>query len=174
MGQYAGEAYVEYRPGQLGVPLSPSTDHSTIDLHIALKPDRENALIEALYEVSDPMLPKHVPLPLFRPLAPVLTCTIQGAGRRASRTAPRYVHVGHFLARTQWRALPRLKWRRLVDRHWGFPCPKLMTFSARRIRFTGTLVRQKTILRTLSYSIPAALHEHVRTVCTDDVFLCTA
>jgi hypothetical protein len=39
---------------------------TTIDLHIALKPHHESALIDALYEVSDPRLPTHVLLPLFR------------------------------------------------------------------------------------------------------------
>jgi hypothetical protein len=33
----------------------------TIDLYIALKSHREDALIDALYEVSDPEHPKHVP-----------------------------------------------------------------------------------------------------------------
>ncbi len=39
--------------------------NTTIDLHIALKPHRESALIDALYAVSDPSLPKQVLLPLF-------------------------------------------------------------------------------------------------------------
>ncbi len=33
---------------------------TTIDLCVALKPHRENALIDVLYEVSDPMNRKHV------------------------------------------------------------------------------------------------------------------
>ncbi len=33
---------------------------TTIDLHLALTPHHENALIDALYEVSDPRSPKHV------------------------------------------------------------------------------------------------------------------
>jgi hypothetical protein len=33
---------------------------TTIDLHIALIPQYENALIDALYEVSDPRSPKYV------------------------------------------------------------------------------------------------------------------
>ena len=33
----------------------------TIDLHLALEPHHPNALIDALYEVSDPKHPKHVP-----------------------------------------------------------------------------------------------------------------
>ncbi len=39
---------------------------TTIDLHIALEPHRENALIDALYAVSDPSLPRHVLLSFFR------------------------------------------------------------------------------------------------------------
>ena len=33
---------------------------ATIDLHVALKPHHENALIDSLYEVSDPKHPKCV------------------------------------------------------------------------------------------------------------------
>jgi len=33
---------------------------TTIDLHFALTPHHENALIDALYGVSDPRSPKHV------------------------------------------------------------------------------------------------------------------
>ncbi len=33
---------------------------TTIDLYVALKPHRENALIDVLYEVSSPGNPKHV------------------------------------------------------------------------------------------------------------------
>jgi hypothetical protein len=40
----------------LGLP----PNESRIDLHVALKPQRENALVNALYEVSRPRSPKHV------------------------------------------------------------------------------------------------------------------
>lgn len=42
-------------------------DGTTIDLHIALKPERKNALVDALLEVSQPRHPKFVLLtiPLF-------------------------------------------------------------------------------------------------------------
>ena len=39
-------------------------DHATIDLRVALKPHREVALVDALYEVSDPDHPKCVSVPL--------------------------------------------------------------------------------------------------------------
>ncbi|KAH8995566.1 peptidase S8/S53 domain-containing protein [Lactarius hatsudake] len=49
----------------------PSTG-TTIDLYIALSPRHENALIDALYEVSDPRHPRHVHL-AAAPLTPSFT-----------------------------------------------------------------------------------------------------
>ena len=48
---------------------------ATIDLRVALKPHRENALIDALYEVSDPKQPKCVSSPLFHMRSRLLTDT---------------------------------------------------------------------------------------------------
>ena len=39
--------------------LGPPHSNITIDLYIALKPENENALIDALYEVSTPGNPKY-------------------------------------------------------------------------------------------------------------------
>jgi tripeptidyl-peptidase-1 len=50
---------------------------TTINLHVALKPDRESALIHALYEVSDPGHPKHV-LSTTPSLTDVLTSATAG------------------------------------------------------------------------------------------------
>ena len=51
----------------------PSVD-TMIDLRIALKPHRENALIDALYEVSNPKHPKHVLYSIHLPTHMILTC----------------------------------------------------------------------------------------------------
>jgi hypothetical protein len=69
--------------------LGPSPNNTMIDLYIALKPHRENSLIDALYEVSNPGHPKRVVL-TTHPLVLVLTCasaplqiwrpSVQGAG----------------------------------------------------------------------------------------------
>jgi tripeptidyl-peptidase-1 len=40
---------------------------ATIDLHVVLKPYRDNALIDTLYEVSDPNHPKYVTSPSSSP-----------------------------------------------------------------------------------------------------------
>jgi tripeptidyl-peptidase-1 len=53
------QAHLAYRPAQwetLGHPPA----GTTLNLHFALKPQHEDALIDALYEVSVPGSPKHV------------------------------------------------------------------------------------------------------------------
>src|ERR1700761_1342848 len=57
----------------LGTPL-PGT---TIDLQVALKPDNENALIDALYDVSTPRSPKYAsPTLLHAQCTHVYRCSI--------------------------------------------------------------------------------------------------
>ena len=56
---------------------------TTIDLHIALKAQNENALIDALYEVSSPDHPKYVPsTTLRRTLYPPTRATVMWKIRR--------------------------------------------------------------------------------------------
>jgi hypothetical protein len=69
--------------------LGPPPTNTTIDLYVALKPQRANALIDALYEVSNPGHQKFVVI-TTHPLVLVLTCAaapfqiwrpfVQGAG----------------------------------------------------------------------------------------------
>jgi hypothetical protein len=54
----------------LGHPLA----GTRIKLHIALRPERESALIDAVSEISNPRHPRHVLL-TTPPLAPLFTCT---------------------------------------------------------------------------------------------------
>src|SRR6266702_716525 len=102
---------------------------TTIDLYIALQPHRESALIDALYEVSDPTHLRHDPL-TAPPLVPLFTCAaapfqiwrtpFQGTGRRACQAAPRYARARQFLACTSRRAIIlhlNDTWRRLADSH---------------------------------------------------------
>ena len=49
---------------------------ATIDLHIALKPDHEASIIDALYDVSDSRLSTHVFLPLSRSSLNSVACSI--------------------------------------------------------------------------------------------------
>ena len=60
---------------------------TTIDLHIALEPHDETALIDALYKVSDPSLPTLVLLPLFRSCpSSRLSCFVSDMVRTSRRT----------------------------------------------------------------------------------------
>src|SRR6266702_2230047 len=80
---------------------------TTIDLYVALKPQHENALIDTLYEVSEPRHRKHVlsTAPLRTHL---LTCgavtplqirrtPVQGAGRRTCCAAPTHARACQLL-----------------------------------------------------------------------------
>ena len=52
--------------------LGNTADGARINLHIVLQPERKNAMIDALFEVSDPSHPRHV---LATPtLALLFTC----------------------------------------------------------------------------------------------------
>ena len=53
--------------------LGNTTAGAMIKLHIALKPDREGALVDTLCEVSNPEHPRHVVF--TTPLAPSFTCS---------------------------------------------------------------------------------------------------
>ena len=53
--------------------LGNTTAGATIKLHIALKPEKEGAMIDTLYEVSNPEHPRHV-LVTTPPLTLVFTC----------------------------------------------------------------------------------------------------
>ena len=61
---------------------------ATIDLHVALKSHHENALIDSLYEISDPKHPKCVSVPLYRTGLRLLT-NPSVANTDTARTYPR-------------------------------------------------------------------------------------
>src|SRR6266702_116916 len=148
---------------------------TTIDLYIALKPYREIALIDALYEVSEPRHPKHVLL-ATPPLVPLLTCA-----------AVRFRYGAH-LTKEQVAELvaPRPDTLELVSswlNHHGLPSSSApMTHGGSTLTLTGVSVAQanrllnasyelyrhfktnETIVRTVGYGLPAVLHEHVQTV----------
>ena len=90
--------------------LGPPLDDDTIDLHISLQPKNKNALVDALYEVSEPGHPKQVFF-LYSSIQGLIACTalpfqiwrspIKGAGRRTCCTTPRNARDRDFMAWTQ-------------------------------------------------------------------------
>jgi tripeptidyl-peptidase-1 len=156
--------------------LGPPFPGTTIDLRIALKPHRENALIDSLYGVSTPKHPKYVSI------TPLCTHIL---------TAARY---GAHLSQEQVADLvaPHPDTLELVKswlKHFGVPSSSFsMIHTGNWLKVTGVPVSQanellgatyelyrhaetnNTILRTISYALPAALESHVQTVVPTTYF----
>ncbi|KAH9170348.1 subtilisin-like protein [Lactarius sanguifluus] len=127
---------------------------TTIDLHIALKAKNENALIDALIEVSSPGHPRHGAhlsrkdvAKLVAPPSDVLELAnawLEHHGVHPSTISTK--HGGSWLMLT------------------GVPVSRaneLLRASYQLYQHIGT---NDTVLRTLSYGLPAALLEHVQCV----------
>ena len=164
------------------VSLGHPPNGTTIKLHIALKAKRENALIDALHEVSHPRHPRHV-LSTSNPLP--------GA---YSRLRFRY---GMHLSREQVAELvaPHPDTLELVYSWLAFndvpPSSISMTRGGSWLTVAGIPICQAnkilrasyelyyhawanaTILRTVSYALPTALHMHVKTVAPTTAFMST-
>ncbi|KAH9004795.1 subtilisin-like protein [Lactarius hatsudake] len=143
------------------VSLGQPPSGTTIDLYIALKPHRENALIDALYEVSEPGRPRY----------------------RAHLTKEQVADL----------VAPRPETLELVNswlEHHGISSSSIsMTHGGNTLKLKGvsvtlanTLVgasyqvyrhveRGETIVRTVGYSLPRALHWHVLTVVPTTSFV---
>ncbi|KAH9062372.1 subtilisin-like protein [Lactarius vividus] len=134
---------------------------TTIDLHIALRPQRENAVVDALHEVSQPGHPRY----------------------RAHLTKEQVANL----------VAPRPETLELVNswlEHHGISSPSssmthggdTLTLKAVSVIQANTLLgasyqlyrhieRGETIVRTVSYSLPAPLHWHVLTVSPTTSFV---
>ncbi|KAH8990957.1 subtilisin-like protein [Lactarius akahatsu] len=134
--------------------LGHSPAGATIDLHIALKAKNENALIDALIEVSSPGHPRqgeHLSreevAELVAPPSDVLELAnawLEHYGVHPSTISTK--HGGSWLTLT------------------GVPVSRaneLLSASYQLYQHIGT---NETVLRTLSYGLPAALVEHVQNV----------
>ncbi|KAH9036775.1 subtilisin-like protein [Lactarius deliciosus] len=142
----------------LGDPLS----GTTIDLYVALKAHRENALIDTLYQVSDPNHPRHV-----------------------YSAAPSLMHVADLVS-------PPPRTLELVN-SWlefhGVPSSSVsMTHGGTTLTLSGVSIIQanallgasyqlyrhvetnETVVRTVGYALPAALHGLVQTVVPTTCF----
>ncbi|KAH9052982.1 subtilisin-like protein [Lactarius deliciosus] len=134
---------------------------SVINLHIALKPRRENALTEALFEVSSPGHSKHV-----------------------LSTTPLRTHVARLV-------VPHPHTLELVKswlKYHGVPLSISLTHGGNWLTLTGVSVSKandllgasyqlyrhtetnETIVRTIGYSLPTVLHAHVQTVAPTTYF----
>ncbi|KAH8982183.1 subtilisin-like protein [Lactarius hatsudake] len=134
---------------------------TTIDLHFALKPHHENAVIDALYEVSDPKSPKygaHLSKEQVAQLVAPHTETLELINswlehHGVPSSTMSMTHGGSWLTLTGV----------LVSR-----ANELLGASYQLYRPTGT--NDTVILRTVGYALPAVLHAHVQTVVPTTYF----
>ncbi|KAH9175587.1 subtilisin-like protein [Lactarius sanguifluus] len=137
---------------------------TTIDLHVALKPHHENALVDALYNVSDPRSPKYGAhlskeqvAQLVAPHPDTLSLIKSWLGHHAvSSSSISTTHGGSWLKLT------------------GIPVSQaneLLGASYQVYRRIGT--NDSSILRTVGYGLPSVLHAHVRTVIPTTYFTST-
>jgi tripeptidyl-peptidase-1 len=155
---------------------------TTIDLHIALKPHHENALIDALYKVSVPGSPEHVlsnPPPRTMYSHVPLLCCRYGAHLSKEQVfqlvAP---HPDTLKLVNSWLEHHDVPSSSISTTHggsWlkitGVPVSKaneLLGASYQVYRHTGT--NDTTILRTIGYALPAVLHKYVQTVVPTTYF----
>ena len=156
-----------------------TTTGAMIKLHIALKPDRESALIDALSEISNPGHSRHVLLTL-------LPCIYS--------RMPLRLRYGTYLSKEHVADLVRpppdtLELVRGWLIHHGIKSSSISTaLGGSWLTVTDMLVSQanqllgasyqvyrnsktnKTIIRTVGYSLPAVLHTHIRTVAPTTYF----
>jgi tripeptidyl-peptidase-1 len=166
------------------VTLGHPPGDATFDLHIALKPDRETALIDALQEVSQPGHPKHVlfTTPLLEAYSCVpLNCFRYGAHLTKEQVAQLVApHSDTLELVSSWLKFNGVLPSSISTTHggsWltvaGVPVSQannILGASYQLYHHPGT---NETILGTVGYALPAALHKHVKTIAPTTAFTST-
>ncbi|KAH8980024.1 subtilisin-like protein [Lactarius hatsudake] len=144
--------------------LGPPPPGITIDLHIALQPEEENVLREALYEVSTPGRPKYGKHLSKEDVAKLV------------EPHPDTLQLVH-----SWLAHHGVHSSSISTSHGGgwltvtdVPVPRaneLLGASYQLYRLAGT--NDTAILRTVGYALPKVLHAHVKTVAPTTFFAST-
>ncbi|KAF8268764.1 subtilisin-like protein [Lactarius quietus] len=142
--------------------LGPPPSGTAIDLYIALKPHRESALIDALYEVSNPRHQKYGAHLSKKEVAELVT-----------------PHQDTFELVHSWlehHGVPSSSISRSHGGSWltvtGVPvsqADRLLCASYHVYKHTGTN-ETETIIRTVSYALPEALHSLLETVAPTTYF----
>ncbi|KAH8981879.1 subtilisin-like protein [Lactarius akahatsu] len=150
---------------------------TTIDLYIALNPHQENALIDALYQVSDPKHLRHVHL-TPAPLAPSFT---YGAHLSKEQVAELVrPHPDTLELVTSWLAYHGVRPSSISTTHGGAWLTVSNVLVSRANEMLGAsyqLYRHSTvndtIIRTVSYALPEVLHAHIQAVAPTTFFAST-
>ncbi|KAH8995542.1 subtilisin-like protein [Lactarius hatsudake] len=128
---------------------------TTIDLYIALNPHQESALLDALYQVSDPKHPRHV-AELVRPHPYTLELVTSWLAHHGVR--PSSISTTHGGA---WLTVSSV----LVSQ-----ANEMLGASYQLYRHSEV---NDTIIRTVSYSLPDVLHTHIQAVAPTTYFAST-
>ncbi|KAI9439510.1 subtilisin-like protein [Lactarius indigo] len=140
--------------------LGPPPADAVIDLYVALKAHRENALIDVLNEVSDPKHPKYGAHLSREQVADIVAPhpeTVQLVHswldhHRILSSSISVTHGGSFLTVT------------------GVPVSQANDLLGASYQLYAHTKTNETIVRTLGYSLPAVLHGHVQTVAPTTFF----
>ncbi|KAH8979044.1 subtilisin-like protein [Lactarius akahatsu] len=155
--------------------LGHPSNQTTIDLHLALKSHRENALGEALYQVSDPEHSRYVLTPhICARMYPPVPLSYGRYGAHLSKEQVAEVVAPHpdtLEIVSSWLGHYHIpsssismtlggNWLRVVD---------VSVSQANRILGASYQLYQHvetndTVLRTVSYSLPEVLHGHIQTI----------
>ncbi|KAF8260342.1 subtilisin-like protein [Lactarius quietus] len=138
----------------------PSTN-TTIDLHIALLPQSENALIDALYEVSTPGHPKY-----GAHLSKEQVAQLVAPHRDTLDLVNSWLKY-HSIARSSISLSHGGGWLTVASVPVS-QANEMLGTSYQLYRQSGT--NDTSILRTVSYTLPAVLHKHVRTIVPTTYF----
>ncbi|KAH9180562.1 subtilisin-like protein [Lactarius sanguifluus] len=140
--------------------LGPPTADTMIDLYIALKPYRENALVDALNEVSDPGHPRygmHLSREQVADIVAPHPNTVQLVHswlehHRVTSSSVSVTHGGSFLTVT------------------GVSVSQANDLLGASYQLYTHTKTNETIVRTLGYSLPVVLHGHLQTVAPTTFF----
>ena len=153
---------------------------TTIDLRIALKAEHESALVDALYEVSDPNHPKYVSTPLVLFVDSLTHMLRYRYGAHLSKEQVAELVTPHPEALKLvgvWLEYHSISFSDVLITHGG-ACLTIKEVSVTEVnvllgasyqiyRHTET---NETVIRTIGYSLPVALHEYVQMVAPTTYF----
>ncbi|KAH9167304.1 Pro-kumamolisin, activation domain-containing protein [Lactarius sanguifluus] len=134
---------------------------TTIDLYIALKPRRENALVGALYEVSEPGHPRYRAY-LTKEQVAKLVAPRPETLELVNSWLEHHGISSSSISMTQGSNTLMLK---------GVSVTQANTLLSASYQLYRHVERDETIVRTVGYSLPVALHWHVLTVTPTTSFV---
>ena len=166
------------------VSLGPPPDNSTIELHIALQPNQKDALIDVLYEVSQPGHPRQVffTTPLLEAYSRVPLLRFRYGAHLSREELAELVapHPDTLELVSSWLEHNGVSPSSVSTTHGGgwltvtdVPVAQANVLLGATYELYYHAGRNDTILRTVGYSLPVVLHTHVQTIVPTTAFTST-